>query len=313
MKVIKTPALSGNYLATIAIGKRYADDFYENSYGTWVDYCNRYDLGLIVFEDDLIERNHKCWKKPTWQKMLIGDALNEKGITAKNICYLDTDIIISPFAENIFKEYNEERIGIISKRSRLPYPLVEVQKRLAMLRKKNYDENYPLDSSLFISLKDLYEFHNLKPQANEACMGVIVFNQNNHSKIMKDWFMKYDKNVESITNGGDQTHYNYEIQSKGIEQWIDYRYQTIWSYEAAWYYPFLLKSEIDIQLFKECLRASLYRNYFIHFAGNWPESLDWKKVGKLEELIPLNERKEYIKYLEYQCSGKPKGVIRPRY
>ena len=312
MKFVRKPVQSGNYLATIAIGERYEKNFYERPLPTWLDYCKKHDIGLIVCDHDLIDKNHSCWKKPTWQKMLIGNSLKKSGIAANNICYLDTDIIISPFANNIFDEYNEDKIGLVSKRTGLPYPLVEAQKRLAYLRKQNYDNNYPLDSSLFISIKDLYEYHKLKPQANEACMGLIVFNQKNHSDIMEEWFMKYDRNINSITNGGDQTHYNYEIQDKGIEQWMDYRYQAIWSFEVSWYYPFLMRKNIDILLLKQCLAGSLYRNYFIHFAGNWPESMEWEKIDKLNELIPLSDQLEYTKYLNYECSGVPKGVIRPQ-
>ena len=32
----------------------------------------KHSLGLIVFEEDLIDKQNKFWKKPTWQTTLIG-------------------------------------------------------------------------------------------------------------------------------------------------------------------------------------------------------------------------------------------------
>jgi hypothetical protein len=117
-----------------------------------------------------------------------------------------------------------------------------------------------------MSLEQLYGYHKLPVQPDEACMGLIVFNAHAHSTLMRSWFDKYDRNVESVTNGGDQTHFNYEIKNWGNVSWLDYRYQAIWPYEMAWKYPFLYDfGRKDQRLIGKCIEAALYQNYFLHF------------------------------------------------
>lgn len=311
MKVLIEPGDSKNILATIAIGGTYYNDWKLYALPGWEKYCRRHGLGLVVFDEDLIAQDHKLWKKATWQKMLIGETLKKSKLQVENVCYLDTDILINPMAPNIFECYDPETVGLVSLRRNLPFPYEKVLRRLAFLRHTHYDKNYPLDSALFMTLNQLYEHHSLSVQADEACMGLIVCSVPNHAEIMRSWFDKYDRDVQSVTNGGDQTHVNYEIQSWGKVTWLDYRFQSIWAFEMAWKYPFLYEyGSTDSGLVRECIEATLYSNYFLHFAGSWYESEMWKmqevfKGGK-ERLL-----EDYYHYLDMPVTGEPKGLIKP--
>jgi len=61
---------------------------------------------LIAFDEDLILPADAMWKKATWQKMLIGEYLQKKGLAVASVCYLDTDILINPTAPNITIAWN---------------------------------------------------------------------------------------------------------------------------------------------------------------------------------------------------------------
>ena len=61
----------GNYLVTIAIGKKYYNEWKTYSSQNWLKYCKLNSLGLIIFDNHLIEESNPFWKKPTWQKFLI--------------------------------------------------------------------------------------------------------------------------------------------------------------------------------------------------------------------------------------------------
>jgi len=164
-----------------------------------------------------------------------------------------------------------------------------------------------------MSVSELFSHHDLTPQDNFACMGLIVFNINNHKDIMAEWFNKYDSNIESITEGGDQTHINYEIQNWGKITWLDYKFQALWNYEIAIKYPFLYSyGRYNNRLIRECIEASLIDNYFLHFAGSWYESDMWK----LGDVFGNNEKnliiKDYYNYLNNHVEADPKGMIRPR-
>ena len=313
MKVIIEPGRSGNILATIAIGDKYYAAWESNAFPGWEKYCQRHQLGLVVFDDDIVSTNNRYWKKATWQKMLIGSILKGSALSVNNVCYLDTDILINHHAPNIFDSYDPEAIGLVSLRKRLPYPYNELLRRIAFLRHTHYDKSYPLDSALFMSLEQLYKYHELPPQPDEACMGLIVFNVANHTELMRGWFEKYDRNIQSVTNGGDQTHTNYEIQNWGNVQWLDYRFQAIWVFEMAWKYPFLYDSgRENPSLIRECIEASLYANYLLHFAGSWHESEMWKIGGFLKRELQTKLHEEYYKYLATPLTGEPRGLIKPK-
>lgn len=311
MKVIVEPGDAKNTIATIAIGDDYFQPWEEFALPTWKEYCDRHALGLVVFDDDLIPRNAPTWKKATWQKMLIGEALNNSSMQINNVCYLDSDILVNHLAPNIFDGYNPRNIGLVSQRNGLPQPLEPTLRRLAFLRHTCYDNKYPLDSALFMSPKQIFEYHGIPVQKDYACMGLVVFNVENHRQLMRAWFDKYDRNVDSLTGGGDEPLINYEIQNWGSVSWLDYRFQALWIYEIAWKYPFLYDFGRDnADLIKECVEASLFTNYFLHFAGSWYESEMWK-IGDLFKGDKKKLLEDYYLYLDMPVAGEPKGLIKP--
>jgi hypothetical protein len=312
MKVLIEPGNSRNVLATIAIGDAYYGAWEKYAQAGWESYCRRHGLGLIVFDQDLLSSDLPTWKKATWQKMLIAEKLVDSGLEVANVCYLDTDILIGSFAPDIFQFCDPQTIGLVSLRNGLPFPYDEVLRRMAFLRHYCYDSAYPLDSALFMSLDQLYRHHELSVQGDEACMGLIVFNVVNHAHLMRQWFDKYDRSVQSITNGGDQTHINYEIQNWGKVTWLDYRFQAIWAFEMAWKYPFLYEERRnDEALIRSCIEASLYQNHFLHFAGSWHESRMWKVDGVFSDVRSLELVHAYQGYLAETLTGNPVGFVKP--
>lgn len=304
---------SGNYIVTVAIGNKYLDLWEKYAKLNWTTYCKRNNLGLIVITNDLIEKKNRFWKKPNWQKLLIGEYLKNKySNQIKNVCYLDTDILINPFSPNVFKFHDENKISVVSSVNDLPYNLNETRKKVSYLRNNFYSKNYPLDSSLFMSVKQLYKYHKLKDQKNFFVSGMFVFNIKNFSKDMLRWFFKYKKNIVSVTDGGEQTHVNYEFFKTKKIKILDYKFQAIWIYEMAEKFPFLYNKKLSSKkLIIECVEKSLLDNYFLHFAGRWYEADMWKING----IFPNKKIKfyeNYYKYLKKKQSGKPKGVIIPQ-
>ena len=312
MKILLKPGKSKNILTTIAIGEEYYHFWYKNAFPSWKKYCTRHGLGLVVFDTDLISDKDPLWKKATWQKLLIAESLKNSSLPVKNVCYLDTDILINYKSPNIFDEHKAETIGLVSIVKNMPFSIDESRRKISFLRHKYYDKKYPLDSAIFMTVEQIFSYHNLPLQDNFACMGLIVFNVDNHSNIMRQWFNNYDKNVQSLTNGGDQSHINYEIQNWGNITWLDYKYQAIWTYEMAIKYPFLYSTgRNDESLIRECIEASLMTNYFLHFAGSWHESEMWKLGEVFEGKDKVKEIDDYYQYIDIPVTGKPKGIIKP--
>ena len=312
LKVLIQPGKSGNVLATIAIGDAYLEPFMKYAFHTWEMYCKRHDLGLILFDDHLIGQTHPDWKNPYWQKFLIGDFLKNQNLSVNNICCLDTDILISPLAPNIFAERNEAKVGLVSLRKNLAYPYHGAIRRMAFLRNRYYDSNYPLDSSLFISIEGLYEMAGLEPQADEACTGVFVYNAKNHSELLKEYYESFSKDVMEKDGGGEQIFLNHFVQSNNLVEWMDYRFQAMWTYEMAYKYPFLYNEyKGNLPLVRSCIEASLFSNYFLHFAGSWHEGKMWEQVRVLDTPESIFMFESFDAYTKVPVFGKPLGQVKP--
>ena len=283
------------------------------AYHTWEMYCRRHDLGLILFDEDLIDKSDPNWKNPYWQKFLIGDYLSKQKLGIRNVCCLDTDILVSPLAPNIFENRDESKVGLVSKRKNLPFEHGSILRRMAFLRNRYYDSSYPLDSSLFISLDDLYKVADLPVQADDACSGVFVFGCNEHGKRLADYYGSFDQGVMDQDGGGEQIFLNHFVQANKLVEWLDYRFQALWTYEISTRYPFLYASHREnLSLIKECIEASLYTNYFLHFAGSWHEGKMWEQVKVFDTPESLEMFSAFDEYMKVPVYGKPLGAIKPK-
>ena len=81
----------------------------------------------------------------------------------------------------------------------------------------------------------------------------------------------------------------------------------------AWKYPFLYDyGRNNNELIRECIEASLFTNYFLHFAGSWYES-DMLTVENILERVETKQKfQEFNNYLKMPVTGKPRGQITPK-
>ena len=305
---------SENVLVTIAIGSEYLEKWERNVLPSWLQYAKQNDFSIMVVIDDLVMKTDSKYKKPTWQKLLIPKYFVSKRIGYKQIAYLDSDILINPMAPSIFKACDMNKINSTSLRKFLPYDYNKTLRKIALLRKTHIDASYPLDSGMFISLDKLYEYHNLAPQEDEFCAGLLVFATDLYADFMENCFNRYENGMASITNGGDQTHVNYHVQESGFYNRIDYKWQAIWSYEAANFYPFLFENQFkNLDHLNECIKSSLFNNYFLHFAGTWPESTAWTAGTFKLTASDIHFYSLLKKYEMAKLSGEPLGTISAPY
>jgi len=265
---------NGNYLVTIAIGVSYFESWNNVSLPSWIRYAEKYDLGIIVITADLLERHNQFWKKPTWQKMLIPKYIFEQKVECNFVCYIDSDVIINPFAPNIFDLAIHNKIGVVSVRHNMPFDFYEVNRRLAYLRRTYIEFDFSLTSAQHFSTKELYDYHGFPDQKDEFCAGVLLFSPKYFAEILESWFYLYRADVKSITNGGEQTHLNYHVLSSKVANFLPYKFQTIWSFEIAWSHFRLFEERFENEeSLSEVLNQVLLNSYFLHFAGNQAETM----------------------------------------
>ena len=303
---------SQNYFCTIAIGKSYEKNFKNYTLVFFKEYCKKNDIGLILITKDLIKKNSEYWKKPEWQKLLAPKLILKKFKSIKNICMIDTDILINNSSPNIFKFHKKNTISVVSIRNYMPYKWDDTTRRIAFFRKKYYSKSYPLDSALNISTKNLYKYHKLSPQKDEFCAGVYIISKVHFEKFYK-FFFAFKKNIKTITNGGEQTHFNHFVQKNFKINLLDYRFQAQWVFEMSNYYPFLYSKKYrkNNDLISACIDSSLMNNYFLHFAGSWYEGDMWKQKRK-KNFFGYNYYLKFNEYKKIKLKGIPMGRIVPQ-
>ena len=153
----------------------------------------------------------------------------------------------------------------------------------------------------------------LGAQDDEACSGVFVFSCDLHGSEIADFYYSFEQSVMDRDGGGEQIFLNHYVQSKGIVEWLEYRFQAMWTYEMANKYPFLYVDHRDnLSLIKECIEASLFVNYFLHFAGSWHEGKMWEQVKVLDTPESLEMFRAFDEYMKVPVYGKPLGAIKPK-
>jgi len=255
-------------IATIIVGASYMEEWEMAVKRTWLCYCEKYDLELYVLVRPFETQRHDSI---FFQKWLIPKFV---GATNKNIelvCYLDSDVIISYRAPNIFNQYCRSGIGVISQQH-LPFSVdVDILRRkIALLRRAFVDSNFPLASSLTVRLPDVYGLSGFPPQADYACAGVFLSDTHSQADFLSEAYFNFTLPKTKSLCGGEEVAFNALIQRSSMAHWIDYEWQALWLFEVAEYYPFLYASKFDDPLqVTHCIESILQRVNFLHFAGSF--------------------------------------------
>ena len=298
-------------LVTTAIGGNYFDDWSNFSSGSWLAYAHRHGIGIVVVRDDLISPEKKEYKNGSWQKMLAPLYIAEAFPSLERFCLLDTDIIISPFASNIFDDAPVGKFSVVSEQSDAAFSLREVKRKIAYFRHNFYSSNYPLDGFIHASFADEFRAQGLAPQADFFCAGVIVLDRA-HAATLAKWF--FDSEAKTIPDvAWEQTYLNYWIQQEPVH-WLPYEYQALWNYEMAWNHPYLYRHGRDISHHEDtrnAVKATLWNNHFLHFAGSWFESDAWKMSLSFHGEGPLDSPDEFESYRQQKIEPRNMGKVLP--
>lgn len=302
-------------LATIVIGEKYLSNWETFSRASWLRFAKQFNIGIIALTQDLLDIRSHDYKNPAWQKLLLPQLIKEHWPNVDSVCLMDSDILISPMAQNIFEMLGKDQIAVVSQESRLPYDLTEVKRRIAFYRNRFYSEKYPLDSILFASPEQIFNLLGLPPQKDYFCSGIILVDI-----ALAEFFSKsfYDISNQQFAKSNDlaweEPFINYLVQSSGKVKWLDYGFQTLWTYEMAWKYPFLYELGPDISrsdLTRKCVENTLLSCSFLHFAGTWYESKAWEFSQLSQEKGFSRLLYEYVDYLDQPVTGLPLGKILP--
>tara|TARA_A100000164_G_scaffold380894_1_gene430027 strand:+ start:891 stop:1841 length:951 start_codon:yes stop_codon:yes gene_type:complete len=303
-----------NWLVSLAIGKKYIDRFEKFILPLAKEYCliNNIGIACVVNDIDGDLPIDVQGKKKTWQKLLIPFELNKYSDNFENVCYFDSDILFNPYGKNIFKYHVNDSIGIVSQVYGLPGDLLSALKTISFSRNKYYSKEYPLDSAIFMDSKEYYNFHGYKEFNDIACAGLYVANLSSHKDILKKIFCKYKTNTDSLTDGGDEPAFNYEVRANMKINSLPYEFQALWQYEMAWHYRDLyVQRDIINDNSLQAICNSLMNKTALHFAGSWYEASLCYDVRIIDKMLS-NEMREFFKYQNRPADSTPVGRIIPK-
>lgn len=291
-----------------AIGTDYIKRWKEYSFPCWDAYCQKHNLGLVLIDDEIPAKNKK---NIYWEKFLIPSYLSSLDVV-NNICYVDTDVIINPFSDNIFNHMDVDKVNLISQKNNLQnIKEITIRKKAAYHRNKFLDNNYPLQSSLFMSYEEIYSYHNLSILDDYACTGVFLLNKSRYGQKLKEWYHEIPQDIITIDNG-EEVFLNYYFQKFCDVNWLGYEWQALWLYEVAGHYTHLYREKFTNSRNVEAAILDCLLNFnFLHFAGSW-ESSCWAQAASIFS-DPSNV--EYLRgfkaYEDLHIDSRPRSQTRP--
>lgn len=305
-------ASTKHVLATTATSPEYYSKWKVFSAPSWLAYAEKFSLGVVVATSDLLPRGDSKFKNGSWQKMLLPNLVAHEIPSIERICLLDTDVVVSPRAPNIFEAAKAGEYSVVSQEKWLPFDVVEARRRVAFQRNRHYSPDFPLDSLLLADAAEEFRQQGLPPRDDFFCAGLIVCDVT-HSDQLREWFFSVNTDVENHVVAWEQTHLNHWIQNEQ-HSWLPYRFQALWHYEMAWNHPHLYKlgdKILEAPETKVALATALGNNYFLHFAGSWHESLAWALVKDVVNADFVRDFEEFERYLAKTIVPQNFGKVLP--
>ena len=278
---------SRNFIVSVAIGEKHYSDWRNYASRLWLKYCKRNNLVLIIIKKNLVSINNSYRLSPTWQRLLVANYLKINVKNIKNICLLDTDILINPYSPNVFKGIKKNKINVskfVKSERFTQEKYYSLKKKLILLRRQFISKKYPLNSSMNASPQEIFKHLKFKKIFyNYFCAGLMVFNVRIFENVLLNIYKKYSKNyLKNSLSGGVEAALNYELMNKKILNWIEYKFQAIWLLEVADNFSFLYYNKFkDKKLVKLVIEQILSENYFLHFSGTLSDEKNVLKIKKI--------------------------------
>jgi hypothetical protein len=273
IRIIRGDTSSERWLLTTAIGGDYFQRWHRWVRPSWEHHAEEHGLGIAVVVADLFS-NGEPELNGSWQKMLAPRALRDLIGRDIRCALLDTDLYIAPSAASVFDAVPAGNIGVVSQESGLPLPAYELRNRIALLRRRFLDSEFPLNSILNATPRQTFEWAGLAGFDDYFCAGMFVVDTQAHAEDLAEAYRNSPREEAYDAIGAwEEVWLNHWVQSRADVVWLDYRWHALWIFEVAAHYPFLYSAAASDQLARWCFAASLMRNEFVHLAGRWESSL----------------------------------------
>lgn len=261
-------------IITLLIGDRYQADWRRFSRRYWLGYAERHGLDLLPVAHALDVSPRASKRSPAWQKLLV--LSQDFARKYDRIIWVDADVAINPTAPLISEGVPIEMVGAVDEYS-FPSP----EDHSIVVHRVGQALGLP-SSHIWPTPRSFYEswgFADSFPHVVQS--GVLVLSPKHHRNVLEHTYYRYEERGGPLW--GEMHPLSYELLSNGLVHWIDPRFNLIWAYMKALYYPWLfddsygflravkgvrrLAFKLDDARLRKPVTTTFLNAYFLHFAG----------------------------------------------
>jgi len=236
-------------IVTLVVGPNYRHHWHSVARPSWEHYAGRHGYQLIVFERPIDESPMGLERSPAWQKLLI---LRQSELQHfDQVLWLDSDIIINPLAPCAVSQVPIEKVGAVPDQALLSHPSLAT----AFARNNGWQAGPAALSRQF------YASNNLSaPAGYHLNSGVWVASPRHHGELFEYTYRTHQQRPHSYF---EQAAFSSEVIGRGLHQFLDPRFNTLWLEYRVAFYPFLSQVPAMNPL---CIAIALRNAFFLHFA-----------------------------------------------
>jgi hypothetical protein len=263
-------------IVTIALGEDYRRLFHAKAHAGWKAYCDAHGFDLVVFEIPLDDSLRAQSRSPAWQKCLILE--RPELARYRQVCWVDTDILIRPDAPSVFAGVPENLVGgVDAYAAPNPHVYADVLSRMY--------QSWRAMGARFLDCptpESFYTARGLPVTASQVMhTGVMVASPAHHAALFRHVYDAYE-DVDGKATNYEWGPLSLEVVRRGLAQWLDYRFNLILSDQIEHHYRFLhgnlfghllapgqeaTAQALQDIVFKACLKELYANAFFLHFCG----------------------------------------------
>lgn len=259
------------------VGQKYVDMFNTHCRDNWNAYAAKIGAEIVLVDRLLDESDRARSRTPVWQKLLIPEMPEMQGYD--QILLIDTDILINnETAPSIFDAVPMGRIGAVESFSN---PNKAIYSTI-LARMYAYWDSIGQPYITNLTGADLYrQFGFTDPPQDVVQTGAFVITPSLHAPLLRKVYDTYEDRGGAINH--EARPLSYEMVKSGLVEWVDYRFNFVFSDQMFLNYRFLLDENFmaDLKplqdgrvynytrysLMKRCIQEMYANAFFLHFAG----------------------------------------------
>ncbi len=250
-------------IVTLAVGPGYAERWRRDAEPNWRRYAERHGYDVVCLTEPLDGSPRALSRSPAWQKCLVLG--HDLAADYERIVWVDADVLMNPEAPAITDGVPVEKVGAVDEYAT---PSREIHRETLLKLYAHWQAN----GVPFIhneSPEAYYERFGLPGRFQEVVQtGVMVLSPAHHRELLERVYDTYDD--RGVGWNYEMRPLSYELLDAGCVEWIDHRFNYIWSSYKTRHFPFLVNHPHHPHA-REAAPRGLADVFFMHFAGDTAE------------------------------------------